>query len=246
MKSLISYGHFLFFLFLLIFGFSFQSSASDKPGKTFEEIFDLIYKQQFSAAQFRLEGSRDSLDKWEYQVLDLDLLFWEALSGNNKNSYDQFEMRLKSYNSGLRKKDNDYLLEEMIVSCYSFRLQVIKERPIAMMVILLRINQIIQQIEVEILNPDQQEVYKIFLALYNIGKSKLLLNNSNLTEDSIHTLESCLDSSNPVFRTAARYLLLKIYLEMEHSPAKARIYCEQLCSTYPTNKIFLSILELCI
>ncbi len=232
-------------LMALMFGFVNELSGLNNTEKSFEEIFNLIYKQQFTEAHLELTKEKDELDKWEYHILYLDLLCWEALSSNSKEDYDRFESALKNSSSALRKTREKDRLVELITLSYSFRLEAIRGNLISMMLDFLKINHIIQRFDTTMLSTDQQEVFKIYLALFNIGKSKLLFNNSKVREDSIRMLESCLSSSNTVYQTIAKYFLSKIYLEVDHSPAKARIYCKQLCNTYPTNKIFIYNLELC-
>ena len=232
-------------LMLFTCGLLTELSCFADGENSFQEIFDLIYKQQFTEAHLELTKEKDELDKWEYHILYMDLLCWEALSGNTREDYDRFESALKNYSSALRKTREKDRLVELITLSYSFRLEAIRGNLISMMLDFLKINHIIQRFDTTMLSTDQQEVFKIYLALFNIGKSKLLFNNSRLREEGIKILEENLASTNPVYQTISRYFLSKIYLELEQSPAKARAYCEQLCNSYPANKIFSYNLELC-
>ena len=232
-------------LMILLSFTSISLSGTGDNDKDFEKIFNLIYNQAFDEASIELIQSKNRLDKWEYQILNLDLLWWEAVSSDSRDNYGRLENVLENYSSDLEKVRDPDRLEELITLSYSFRLEAIKGNLIPMMLDFLRINNIVQQSETDTLTPEQQEVFKIYLALFNIGKSKLLFNNSRLREQGIEILESTLGSLNPVYRTISCYFLSKIYLEMDKSPAKARIYCEQLCNAYPANKIFIYNLELC-
>lgn len=245
MKAVNKYIKFAGAIIILGLVFPANLSSLNEPGKSFEEIFILIYKQEFKEARLELDRSKDKLDKWEAQVLDLDLLFWKAISTDRQDDFDNLETGLRTYSSAVRKGDATDQLSELISLSYSFRLQAIKGRFIAMMTDFFRINHLVQHFDTAALDQEQKEVYNIYLALYNIGKSKLLFNNQKVKEESIRILEDCLNSSNPVYQTSAQYFLSKIYLEVDKSPADARVYCEQLCSSYPTNKIFIHNLALC-
>lgn len=233
----------LFVLFLCITNKSL--AVNDNEGD-FNKVFDLIYNQQFYKANTELIQLKNKLDKWEYHILNLELLWWEALSGNSREDYDRFESALSIYSHDLHKAPNPDRLEELIILSYSFRLKALNDNLILMIFDFMRINHIVRKFEIDRLNPEQKEIFKIYLALVNIGKSKFFFNNSRLWEEGIEILENNLASSNTVCQAISQYFLSKIYLEMEQSPAKARIYCEQLCNAYPANKIFIYNLELCM
>ncbi|MBN1388737.1 MAG: hypothetical protein JW965_09840 [Bacteroidales bacterium] len=233
-------------IFMILLSFSTRAlPGTNDKNKDFEKIFNLIYNQEFDQANIQLIQSRNKLDKWEYQVLDLDLLWWEALSGDSREDYERFESALKIYSSDLKQSRSPDNLEELINLSYSFRLAALKGNLFTMMLDFVRINHIIQKFETDRLTTEQKQVFKIYMGLFNIGKSKLLFNNSKLREEGIEILESNINSANPVYQTLSCYFLSKIYLELDKTPSKARIYCEQLCNAYPTNKIFIYNLELC-
>ena len=238
-------GRILSSLIILLFCITNEFSGLYNSEEGFEKIFNLIYNQQFNEASLELVRAKNKLDKWEYHMLNLDLLWWEAVSGNSREDYARFESALENYSSDLKHRQGPDSLEELINLSYSFRLAALKSNLLPMMLDFLRINHIIQRLETDKLTMDQQEIFNIYLALFSIGKSKLLFNNTRLREEGIEILESSLTSLNPVYQTISCYFLSKIYLELEQSPAQARIYCEQLCKTYPGNKIFIYNLELC-
>ena len=230
---------------ILLLCFTGRLFAFDGNDGDFTKIFDLIYNQDFEEARIELDRAKSGLDKWEYNILNIDLLWWEALTSGSREDYKHFESALKSTYSDIKKSRKSYSLEELITLSYSFRLEAMKGNFIPMMIDFMKINHIIQRFETGGLSSAQKEIFNVYLALFNIGKSKLLFNNPGLREEGIKILEANLSSSDPVSLTISRYFLSKIYLEVDPSPEKARIYCEQLCSAYPSNKIFTYNLELC-
>ena len=222
-----------------------ESVASSNPDKSFEKVFDLIYKQQFSDASHELMQSKNQLDRWEYHILNLDLLWWEMISGDGTDDYGRLESALEKHSSDLRDIENPDNLEELINLSYTLRLAAVKKNSFLVMFTIFRINRIIERMDIGSLSTEQQEIFKIYTALFNISKSKLFFPGSKLRRESIEILESNLSSVNPVYQTISCYFLSKVYLEMDKSPAKAQIYCKQLCKIYPGNKIFLHNLEQC-
>lgn len=230
---------------ILLFCLTGRLFAFDENDGDFTKIFDLIYNQDFEEARYELDRAKSGLDKWEYNILNIDLMWWEALTAGSREDYKHFESALKSTYSDIKKNMEPYSLEELISLSYSFRLEAMQGKLIPMMIDFMKINHIIQRFDTAVLSPLQKELFNIYLALFNIGKSKLLFNNPGLREEGIKILEANLSSSDRVNLTISRYFLSKIYLEVDPSPEKARIYCEQLCSAYPDNKIFIYNLELC-
>lgn len=230
---------------ILLLCFTGRLFAVDVNDGDFTRIFDLIYNQDFEEARIELDRAKTGLDKWEYNILNIDLLWWEALTANSREDYKHFESALKSTYSDIKKSRKSYSIEELITLSYSFRLEAMQGNLISMMIDFMKINHIIQRFDTGVLSPAQKELFNVYLALFNIGKSKLLFNNPGLREEGIKILEANLSSSDSVSLTISRYFLSKIYLEVDPSPEKARIYCQQLCSAYPANKIFIYNLELC-
>lgn len=236
---------FLMSLIFLVLCPGIKLSGSDKNDKVSENIFDLIYNQKFTEAEAELIRSKDILEKWNYQILVLDLKWWKAISSNNETDFAEFESILEEYSHDLNNAYVTDNLEELIYLSYSLRFALLKSRIFSALVNIYKINQIIVQFEINKLPVEQQEIFQIYAVLFNIGKSKLLFYNSNIYIEGIKVLENYLTSGNPVCQTISYYFLSKIYFDMDRSSLKARIYCEKLCERYPGNKLFANNLNLC-
>lgn len=219
--------------------------STDNPEISFNKIFYLIYNQQYDEAYTELIQTGKEFDEWNYKILNLDLYWWQAISNNSENDFARFESILKDYSTEFENTQNCDRLEELIILSYSFRLSSLRNRFLSMFKNLYKIGNVVGQIDLIQLTKEQQDIYRIYLALYKIIKSKLLLNNPGLRKEGISVLEDNSDSLNPVYKTISNYLLSKIYLELDKQPGKALDYCEQLCKIYPGNKIFAHNLEIC-
>lgn len=231
-------------LLFLPFGHN-KSNASDHEDNSFEKIFYLIYNQQFEDAFAELTLSGGGLDKWKYHILILDLYWWKAISSNCEDDFISFESKLKHFISNLENSDNIDDLEELITLSYSLRFASLRNRFLSMFTSLYRINFVIDRINTENLTKEQQDIFRIYFALFTIFKSKVLFNNPKLRKEGILVLESNLNSTWLVSKTISYYFLSKIYSDLEKRPIQALNYYEQLCLIYPGNKIFAGNLELC-
>lgn len=225
-------------------------AAGELPGfsageKTFEKTFNLIYNQHFNEAHAELIKSKSRLETWNYQILLLDLYWWKAISSNCEDDFTALDSALREYSGDLKKTPNSDNLEELIYLSYSLRLALMKNSIFTIMVNLYKINHLVEQFETDKLTVEQQDIFEIYTALFNIGRSSLLFNNPKLREKGIKILESNLTSSNGVYQTMSCYFLSKIYFELDRLPSKAMAYCKQLCILYPDNKIFAYNLEQC-
>ncbi|MBW6500522.1 MAG: hypothetical protein K0B05_03930 [Bacteroidales bacterium] len=212
--------------------------------KPFDKIFDLIYNQKFGEAETELRTSEVVMEKWGYQLLLLDLHWWKAVTGNSEEDYQNLESVLNEYSARLNNSPDPDDLEELICSSYSLRLALVKNRIFAILANIYRINRIIGGYDTERLTSEQQDVFKIYTALFNIGKSRFLFTSPGLKAEGIKTLEDNLTSPNKQYQTISCYFLSKIYLDIDKLPSKAIIYCEKLCQLYPDNRIFAYNLDL--
>ena len=219
-----------------------SQSSEEKP---FNKIFDLIYNQKFGEAETELMASEAVLEKWGYRLLMLDLYWWEAISGNSEDDYQSLESVLNEYSALLNDSSNADDLEELICLSYSLRLALIKNRIFSILANIYRINRIIGGYDTERLTSEQQDVFNIYTAMFNIGKSRFLFTSPGKKAEGIKILEDNLTSPNKQYQTISCYFLSKIYFDLDKLPSKATIYCEKLCQLYPDNKIFAYNLDLC-
>lgn len=221
-------------------------ARSQYTGKNpFDKIFDLIYNQKFGEAETVLRTSEAIMEKWGYQLLLLDLHWWKAISGNSEEDYQNFESVLNESSARFNNSPDPDDLEELICFSYSLRLALIKNRIIPIVANIFRINRIISGYDNERLTSEQQDIFKIYTALFNIGKSRFLFTSPSLKAQGIKVLEENLTSPNKQYQTISCYFLSKIYFDLDKLPSKATIYCEKLCQLYPDNRIFAYNLELC-
>lgn len=108
-----------------------------------------------------------------------------------------------------------------------------------------RINKIIKTLDSSNLSPEEQSIFNIYKAVFNISKSKLLFLNTKIKNDNIIILKKYQESASLINKTITNYFLAKVYYELNKSPDQAKIHYLELCKLYPNNKIFRTALDLC-
>ena len=219
-------------------------SFSKASEATSDSIFYYIYNQQLSKAEKSLQLYRNSLQPDLYRLYKTDLLWWKTLSQTQVNDFSEMEMFLQQQLNRLEKDLSNSGIEELIYLNYFMRLKAIENQPFKMFGYYLRIQKLISNFDQSRLSPEEQRIYEIYTAVFNVGKSKLLM-NSKLRAYSIEQLKKHQHSSQTNIQTIANYFLAKIYFDIEKSPKQAEVYYAFLCARYPHNTIFRNDLRMC-
>lgn len=209
----------------------------------YDRIFGLIYNQQFDEARAELSREENMLDILHYQLLLLDLYWWEAITSNNSNDFSQLKAELHNVSQQKGYDPECQNLLELIRLSYAFRVAATKNHMISSMIYFTRINVILEKAEPAKLTFEQQEIFWLYRALINIGKSYFNFGSRKMREENIEFLVSKLNSPVISHRTIANYFLSKIYADIEMNYVAALGYCEELCRLYPDNTIFINSLK---
>jgi hypothetical protein len=231
-------------LILAVFCGNINASGCSNDSLIYDRIFSLIYSQQFDRARAELSREENKLDILHYQILLLDLYWWEAITNSSTDfSHLKAELQKTSEYKGYDLEHQKLL--ELIRLSYSFRIAAAKNHMIASMIYFTRINGILEHAEPARLTSEQQEIFRLYRALINIGKSHFNFGSRKIRKENIEFLVSRLNSPVISHRTIAYYFLSKIYADMEMDYVEALGYCEELCRLYPDNTIFISNLKHC-
>ena len=203
-----------------------------------DSIFFHIYNQQFDKAENELIHSKQTLKPLTYNLLTTDLTWWKAISLNNKVDFNILEINLTEKLSKVEKLSSQNNLEELLYLNYLIRLTAIKNQPFRMLNYFIRINKFIESFDNSNLPVEEQNIFDIFKAVFNISKTKVLVINTGIKNENLKILKGFQESSSLINKTTACYFLGKIYFEIEKSPEQAIEYYSKLCELYPNNMIF--------
>lgn len=203
-----------------------------------DSIFFLIYNQDFQKAEDLLSNSTVILKPIEYNLLTTDLFWWKALSVNNENDFNALESYLLKKLGTSEKLNNRNYLEELIYLNYLIRLMTIKNQYVKILKYFFQINSIVEKVDNSVLSGEEQNIFEIYSAVFNITKSKFFFTKQQFRFENIQILKKYMASSNQIHKTISCYFLAKIYAEIEKSPDQSLLYFSFLNNLYPENKIF--------
>lgn len=235
-----------FLLSILFFVFANVSlkAGDDVP----HQIFKLIYNQQYDSAHFVLNQNKGQLDGFYLTVLEIDLSYWENVTGTEGPNYEMFETTLKNH-----EVQNPETLDEqasgLVVQSYRLRyalkryhlFSALKTRKSALgLYDSLKENKLA-------FDPEQTEVFKLYSALISYFNHYLgsYFSRSSKAELSkaIHEMEKLSDSDFEMVKTLGSYFLGKIYLQYEKEPEKGIHLFAYLAENYPNNQRFQEYLQ---
>jgi hypothetical protein len=234
------------YLFAALFLFVIrQGSAQDTVSN---RIFNLVYNMEYLEAKKILHAEKASIDKLTYAVLEIDLSYWENVTGTNTPNYDAFEKTLGKYAvntyNGFEQKGI-----QLICLSYQLRYQLKRYKFIDALLTYKKTKVLYEELKhipkiKSFDNPDLFEIYNsMFLYFSNylkpFGREERLLQSKN----AILKMEELAKSGRPMSQTLCSYFLGKTYLKYEKEPAKAIPYFKALLQKYPNNSMFTKLLE---
>ena len=223
---------------LVFVSFSSYANHCTENKNDIDTIFFHIYNQQFNKAELELNQSKNKLKPLSYNLLTTDLIWWKTLSSNNEGDFEILENDLTEKLSNVEKLSSQNNLDELLYLNYLLRLTAINNQPFRMLNYFIRINKFIETFDNSDLSVEEQNIFDIFKAVFNVSKSKVLIIGAGFKNDNIKILKGYQESSSLINKTIACYFLGKIYFEIEKSPEYAVEYYSKLCHLYPNNMIF--------
>ncbi len=234
----------LLFSIILLF-----TGVSAKAGDDLSlQIFRQIYNQQYDSARILLNENEP--DRFYRTVLEIDLSYWENVTGTDKPDYPAFEKTLQKYDSYASGSQEDKVVSLVVLSYqlrYEFKrrslfsaLQTRKKT--------LELYDELKQSEIK-LNKNQAEIFDLYNALllyFNHYPGKYLSKKSRQqTQTTLEKMEFLTHSKSEMTKTLSSYFLGKIYLQYEKEAEKGIRLFEYLSRQYPHNSKFPEYLEAC-
>jgi len=236
----------LLFSIVLLF-----SGISVKAGDDLSlQIFRLIYNQQYDSARILLNKNANEPDRFYRTVLEIDLSYWENVTGTDNPDYPTFEKTLQKYDSYTSGSQEDKIISLVVLSYqlrYEFKrlslFSAIQTRKKT-----LDLYDELKQNKID-LNKNQTEIFDLYNALlqyFNHYPGKYISKQSRQeTETAIREMELLTHSESEMTKTLGSYFLGKIYLQYEKEAEKGIRLFEYLSDNYPHNSKFPEYLEAC-
>jgi len=215
-----------------------------------ETVFTMIYNQQFSEADSMLKNAVGDFDNFYYDILKLDLYYWEYSVESTTKKSDQ----LKQYLADFYSKEDSTIntrLKELIFLSYSVRYELKRFNIPGAVILRSKIKNLLTEINRQALNyPENRlklfDLYNLLFQYFdNVFNPFFLDSKRNERENALKKIEFFASDDDIIVNTLANYFLGKIYLNIEKEPRKSKVHLEFLLNKYPNNLSIRELLEHC-
>lgn len=236
----------LFILMLTFVGlnsFALNGNERNPNREKADSIFFQIYNSEYPAAEIALIQSKKEIDPLICELLTLELMWWKTLSINQKQDFLRLEQSLKDGLNKVKIGGTKNSLQELIYASYMLRLLTMRNEYLKIPKYYFRINSIVGTINISTFSPIEKNMFEIYSAVFNIGKSKIAFTQTRSQNANINTLLMHEKSDDLLERVIATYFLGKVYSDIEKMPENAIIYFKRLHTLFPNNKFFAAELN---
>jgi hypothetical protein len=226
----------------------FQPAFSGESEKVIDDIFHLIYNQQFLKADSMLQATNGQIDNFYYDILFIDLNWWKHIVSPAEMNSHQFGSLLKN----LEERDPETpggKIRRLIVLSYKLRLEFKRYNLIRVMLIHSEIKQLLTEIDPGELDLSENRVklfrlYSYLFQYFNNMLNPFLLESKRITRNnSFSAIEHFTQEDDLIVSTLATYFLGKIYLDIEKDPQKGNICFRYLSDRFPENLFFHELIQ---
>jgi hypothetical protein len=233
------------FRILLFFVLTSVSLAgnSNPNEKIIDDVFRLIYNQQFSEADSLLEANSNLIESFYADILTIDLNWWRHVLYPSELNAQQFNSLLKSME---QEKTNtpEKKIKHLVWLSYQLRFEFKRYNIIGAIRLRSEIKKLLEEIKVNELNYSNNRIklYYLYNALFtyfdNILNPFFSEKVRNERENALRNIEKYTREDDLILSTLASYFLGKIYLNIEKEPEKGIQQFKILTDRYPQNTVF--------
>lgn len=220
--------------------FAVNGNERNPNRKKADSIFFQIYNSEYPAAEIALIQSKKEIDPLICELLTLELMWWKTLSINQKQDFLRLEQSLKDGLNKVKISGTKNSLQELIYSSYMLRLLTMRNEYLKIPKYYFQINSIVGTINNSAFSPTEKNMFEIYSAVFNMGKSKFVFSRTNSKNANINTLIKYEKSTDFIERTISTYFLGKVYSDIEKMPENAIPCFKRLHTLFPNNDFFVT------
>jgi hypothetical protein len=235
----------IFIIGFILISFYAVSYSTEKDS-TVENIFNLIYNQQFTEAEKVLNDNKSKVEPFYFNILNLDLFWWRYSLSRSKEDANNLNEVLNNFsNSSANKTENQ--IDRLIRTSYQMRYEMKRYNIIGVLFIRSDVRKQIEDLKDEDLSflGDRQKLYDFYLALFDYFDESInpfsFGKKSEKYSKSILTLEKFSNDNDLILSTLAHYFLGRIYLKVEKQTEKGQAHFKILANRFPENKLFYQL-----
>jgi hypothetical protein len=234
------------FLILLLL-LAIKSSASPQDSLV-DRIFNLAYNMNYPEAQSLLKNNSEQIDAFHAAVLEIDMSYWQNVTGTDSPNYQTFEQTLKGY-----KNTNAASVQEkgiqLIYLSYKLRYELKRYKLISAISTHKNTKQLFNELkqEPELTQHMNNELFVLYNAMISYFSNYLIplggKAKQNNLQQAITKMKKLASSQQTTTKTMASYFLGRTFLKYESQPQKSIAYFKNLTRMYPQNTRFPILLK---
>jgi len=197
-----------------------------------------------------LKNAAGDFDNFYYDILKLELYYWEYSVESTTEKSDQLKQFLAEFHCDEDSTINSRL-KELIFLSYSVRYELKRFNIPGAIILRSEIKNLLSKINRQALEyPENRlklfDLYKVLFTYFDNIFNPLFRESKRLERESaLHKIEQFSCDDDLIVNTLANYFLGKIYLNIENNPPESRIHLELLLEKYPGNKSVSELLAHC-
>lgn len=235
----------LYLLLFLLFSFQLKSISAER-NDIVEQVFTLIYNQQFNDAENVLKAEQNQLDNFHFRILNLDLYWWKYSLSRSKTDAKVLKVILENFNSATQNTQEERI-NELIRSSYQMRYEIKRYNFIGAYLIRANVRKQIEALELETLHisSEQLNLFDLYLALFqyfdNVINPFSVESKTTELSNSLILLEKYAQEDDLILSTMAHYFLGRVYIKVEKNFEKGQVHFNVLEKQFPENPLFRDI-----
>jgi hypothetical protein len=234
------------FVFLLI---SFLPKGySNNNDSIVQQIFTLIYNQNFSEAEMELDKDKSQIDPFYHNILKLDLFWWKYSLSKSKEDAKVLKKVLEEFDNS-NQNTREAKINNLIKSSYEMRYEIKRYNFVGALIIRSDVRK-----QIEILNNDdlaflgnRKNLFDFYLTLFDyFNESMNMFSFSSKSDKYLQSLTNLKRFSlddDLILSTMAHYFLGRIYTKVEKQPEKGQLHFKILSQRFPENSLFKELAD---
>lgn len=215
-----------------------------------EQIFSAIYNQHYRLADSLLHKNKAQIDPFYYTVLEIDLSYWQNVTGTEKPDYNAFENTLQQYQTRNKETFKQKVIQ-LITLSYQLRYELKRFKIFDAIATRKRTKVLFNELKNyrEQFPKEHQELFQLYNSLFqyfdNYLKPFFMGNKKDNCNNALAKMQQLTQSDNKFTRTLTNYFLGKTLLKYEKEPQKAISHLQWLTTNYPNNQSIALLLREC-
>lgn len=237
-----------FSVFCILMVYLLPVAYSAENDSTVQNIFTLIYNQQFAEAEKALKLHDASVHPFYRNILKLDLFWWKYSLSKSKQDAKILTEVLQEFNN-TNQNTREAKINNLIRLSYEMRYEIKRYNFVGALIIRSDVRKQLEILKNENLAflGERRNLFDFYLTLFDYFDESLnpfsFGSKSEKYLKSLSTLEKYSRNDDLILSTMAHYFLGRIYTKVEKQLEKGQEHFQILSERFPKNSLFKELAD---